>query len=153
MRLALIVRRYLDWIEGGARQDSISHDTIIDGYIDEVQSILSDWDTVCYVLRRCPHCMTEPTRSMLIARKENLLQMATDHSDIWLCVDVLFNSYTMLIVLYQSKKSEQGGSLPCPAIYLARKSVKTFQSLLESSSYWGIRYADPPHPRPRCAYH
>ncbi|CAI7613986.1 unnamed protein product [Penicillium manginii] len=124
MRLALIVMRYLDWIEGGARQNSTSHDTIIDGYIDEVQSILSDWDT-----------------------------MATDHSDIWLCVDVLFNSYTMLIVLYQSKKSEQGGSLPYPAIYLARKSVKTFQSLLESSSYWGIRYADPPHPRPRCAYY
>lgn len=43
-------------------------------------------------------------------------------------------------VLYQSKKCEQGGSLPHPAVDLAKKSVKTFQSLLGRSSYWEIRY-------------
>jgi hypothetical protein len=72
--------------------------------------------------------------------------MATEHIDIWLCVDVLFNSYTMLIVLYQSKKCDQGDSLPYPAVDLARKSVKTFQTILECSSQWGIRYADPRPP-------
>ncbi|KAJ5966600.1 hypothetical protein N7481_013314 [Penicillium waksmanii] len=114
MRLALIVMRYLDWIERDAQPDPVSHDTVIDGYIDEVQSILSDWDM------------------------ESLLRMATEHIDIWLCVDVLFNSYTMLIVLYQSKKCNRGDSLPYPATDLARKSVKTFQTLLECSSQWGI---------------
>lgn len=47
MRLALIVMRYLDWIDCGSYLDPVSHDAIIDSYIDEVQSILSDWDTVC----------------------------------------------------------------------------------------------------------
>lgn len=46
MRLALIVMRYLDWIDGGPTPDPVSHDATIDGFIDEVQSILSDWDTV-----------------------------------------------------------------------------------------------------------
>lgn len=46
MRLAIIVMKYLDWIDGGSNPDPVSHDAMIDGYIDEVQSILSDWDAV-----------------------------------------------------------------------------------------------------------
>lgn len=45
-RLALVARKYLDWIDGGLPLDPVSHDAIVDSYIDEVQSILSDWDTV-----------------------------------------------------------------------------------------------------------
>lgn len=59
MRLALIVMRYLDWIERDAQPGPVSHDTVIDGYIDEVQSILSDWDMVRYACTWCPYCMTE----------------------------------------------------------------------------------------------
>lgn len=59
MRLALIVMRYLDWIESDAQPDPASHDTIIDGYIDEVWSILSDWDMVRYACPWCPYCMAE----------------------------------------------------------------------------------------------
>ncbi|KAE8381905.1 hypothetical protein BDV26DRAFT_254837 [Aspergillus bertholletiae] len=116
MRLTLIVMRYLDWIDGGPDPDPVSHDAIIDIYIDEVQSILSSWDT------------------------GGLLQTALSHFDIWLCVDVLFSSYKMLIVLYQSKKCDKGHTLPYQAVDLARKSVKLFQSLLGSSShaFWGI---------------
>ena len=47
MRLALIVMKYLDWVDGGKDPDPISHDARIDDFIDEVQSILFDWDTVC----------------------------------------------------------------------------------------------------------
>ncbi|KAE8361878.1 hypothetical protein BDV27DRAFT_24216 [Aspergillus caelatus] len=116
MRLGLIVRKYLDWITGGPDPDPVSHDAIIDNYIDEVQSILSDWDTA------------------------SLLRTATNHIDVWLCIDVLIGSYEILIVLYLSKKCDSGHALPCQAVDLARKSLKTFQSLLGSTShaFWGI---------------
>ncbi|KAJ5826006.1 hypothetical protein N7474_003144 [Penicillium riverlandense] len=116
MRLTLIVMKYLDWIDGGPDPDPVSHDAIIESYIDEVQSILSDWDTA------------------------SLLRMAINLVDTWLCVDVLFSSYKMLIVLYQSKKCGQDHILPYQAVDLARKSVTIFQSLLGSSShaFWGI---------------
>ncbi|KAE8143826.1 hypothetical protein BDV38DRAFT_289660 [Aspergillus pseudotamarii] len=116
MRLGLILRKYLDWITGGPDPDPVSHDAIIENYIDEVQSILSDWDTA------------------------SLLRTATNHIDIWLCIDVLIGSYEMLIVLYLSKKCDSGHALPCQAVDLARKSLKTFQSLLGSTShaFWGI---------------
>lgn len=68
--------------------------------------------------------------------------MATNHVDVWFCVDVLFSTYKMLIVLYQSKKCNQGHILPPQAVEISRKSVKIFQSLLASSAhaFWGIRY-------------
>lgn len=47
MRLALTSMRYFDWMKGSSDSDPVSHDAIVDRYIDEVQSILSDWDTVC----------------------------------------------------------------------------------------------------------
>ncbi|KAJ5466166.1 hypothetical protein N7530_009953 [Penicillium desertorum] len=116
MRLALIVMKYLDWVDRGKDPDPVSHDATIDGFIDEVQLILSDWDA------------------------EGLLQMAKNHVDIWFCVDVLFSTYKMLIVLYQSKKCNQSHILPSQAVEISRKSVKIFQSLLASSAhaYWGV---------------
>ncbi|KAJ5941216.1 hypothetical protein N7516_001384 [Penicillium verrucosum] len=116
MRLTLIVMKYLDWVDGGKDPDPVSHDATIDSFIDEVQLILSDWDA------------------------EGLLQMATNHVDVWFCVDVLFSTYKMLIVLYQSKKCNQGHILPSQAVEISRKSVKIFQSLLASSAhaFWGI---------------
>lgn len=67
--------------------------------------------------------------------------MATNHVDMWFCVDVLLSTYKMLIVLYQSKKCNQSHILPCQAVEISRKSVKTFQSLLASSAhaFWGVR--------------
>jgi hypothetical protein len=63
MRLALIVMKYLDWIDSGTASESepesdVSHDTTIDGFINEVQSILLDWDTVCPPLRPVPQSRT-----------------------------------------------------------------------------------------------
>jgi hypothetical protein len=49
MRLALVVMKYLDWIDCGTDPNPISHDAIIDSFINEVQSILSDWDTVGFL--------------------------------------------------------------------------------------------------------
>jgi hypothetical protein len=46
MRLALIVMKYLDWVDEGKDPDPVSHDATIDSFIDEVQLILSDWDAV-----------------------------------------------------------------------------------------------------------
>jgi hypothetical protein len=68
--------------------------------------------------------------------------MATNHVDIWFCVDILFSSYKMLIVLYQSKKCNRSHILPRQAVDIARKSVTKFQALLGSSlhAFWGIRY-------------
>ncbi|KAL2701697.1 hypothetical protein AAEP93_005995 [Penicillium crustosum] len=116
MRLTLIVMKYLDWVDGGKDPDPVSHDATIDSFIDEVEPILLDWDV------------------------EGLLQMATNHLEIWFCVDVLFSTYKMLIVLYQSKKCEQSHILPAKAVDISRKSVKIFQSLLGSSEYalWGV---------------
>ncbi|KAJ6156646.1 hypothetical protein N7497_005531 [Penicillium chrysogenum] len=116
MRLALIVMKYLDWVDEGKDPDPVSHDATIDSFIDEVQLILSDWDA------------------------EGLLQMATNHVDMWFCVDVLLSTYKMLIVLYQSKKCNQSHILPSQAVEISRKSVKTFQSLLASSAhaFWGV---------------
>ncbi|KAJ5743872.1 hypothetical protein N7533_008742 [Penicillium manginii] len=121
MRLALIVMKYLDWIDSGTASESepesdVSHDTTIDGFINEVQSILLDWDT------------------------ESLLQIATNHVDIWFCVDILFSSYKMLIILYQSKRCNRGRTLPAGAVTIARKSVTKFRALLGVSmhAFWGI---------------
>ncbi|KOC11001.1 fungal specific transcription factor [Aspergillus flavus AF70] len=116
MRLGLIVRKYLDWIDSGPDPDPASYDAIIHTYIDEVQSILSDWDTA------------------------SLLRTLSNHVDSWLCIDVLVGSYEILIVLHLSKKCDHGHLLPYEAVNLARKSLKIFQSLLGSTSqaFWGI---------------
>ncbi|KAJ5420687.1 hypothetical protein N7465_003206, partial [Penicillium sp. CMV-2018d] len=116
MRLTLIVMKYLDWVDRGKDPDPVSHDATIDSFIDEVQLILSDWDA------------------------EGLLQMTTNHVDVWFCVDVLFSTYKMLIVLYQSKKCNQSHILPSQAVEISRKSVKIFHSLLASSAhaFWGV---------------
>ncbi|KAF4769654.1 hypothetical protein HAV15_011575 [Penicillium sp. str.  len=116
MRLTLIVMKYLDWVDGGKDPDPVSHDATIDSFTDEVEPILLDWDV------------------------ERLLQMATNHLEIWFCVDVLFSTYKMLIVLYQSKKCKQSHILPSQAVEISRKSVKIFQSLLASSAnaLWGV---------------
>ncbi|KAJ5599935.1 hypothetical protein N7450_001002 [Penicillium hetheringtonii] len=116
MRLALIVMKYLDWVDAGKNPDPVTHDSIIDDFIDEVQSVLVDWDT------------------------EGLLRMTKNHVDIWFCVDVLFSSYKTLIVLYQSKICAQGPILPPQAVEISRKSVNLFRSLLETSgnAFWGF---------------
>ncbi|KAJ5129548.1 uncharacterized protein N7515_005587 [Penicillium bovifimosum] len=116
MRLTLIVMKYLDWVDRGKDPDPVSHDATIDSFIDEVQLILLDWDA------------------------EGLLQMATNHLDIWFCVDVLFSTYKMLIVLYQSKECNRSHILPSQAVEISRKSVKIFQSLLAPSAhaFWGV---------------
>jgi len=70
--------------------------------------------------------------------------MTTNHVDMWFCMDVLFSSYQMLIIFYQSKKCNQGSDgLPHHTVEIARKSLQTFQSLLASAhqhAHFGIRY-------------
>jgi hypothetical protein len=46
MRLALVVMKYLDWTDTGPDPDPVLHDTTIDSFLEEVQLIMSDWDTV-----------------------------------------------------------------------------------------------------------
>lgn len=52
MRLALIVMRYLDWLDFGMSGDvdPVQYDHTVDSFINEVQSVLSDWDTVSFIL-------------------------------------------------------------------------------------------------------
>ncbi|KAJ5082178.1 hypothetical protein N7532_011221 [Penicillium argentinense] len=111
MRLAIIVMKYLDWIDSEPNPDPSSYDAIIDSYIGEVESIMSDWDI------------------------EKLLAMAKTHVDTWFCVDMIFSSYKMLIILYQSKKCNQGShQLPRPTVDFSRKSLQTFRTLLNNAS-------------------
>jgi hypothetical protein len=46
MRLALVVMKYLDWADAGPDPDPVLHDTTVDSFLEEVQLIMSDWDTV-----------------------------------------------------------------------------------------------------------
>jgi hypothetical protein len=46
MRLALVMMKYLDWTDAGPDPDPVLHDITIDSFLDEVQLIISDWDTV-----------------------------------------------------------------------------------------------------------
>lgn len=62
MRLALIVMKYLDWIDCGTDPNPISHDATIDSFINEVQSILSDWDTVGFLFH--PPSLTFPSQKI-----------------------------------------------------------------------------------------
>lgn len=70
--------------------------------------------------------------------------MAKTQIDTWFCVDMVFSSYKFLIILHQSKKSDQDRHrLPHQAVDISRKSIQMFQSLLGSSlhGFWGIRYS------------
>lgn len=70
--------------------------------------------------------------------------MTTNHIDTWFCMDLLFSSYRMLIIFYQSKKCNQDSDgLPRHTVDIARKSLQTFRSLLVSAhkhAHFGIRY-------------
>jgi hypothetical protein len=46
MRLALVVMKYLDWTDAGSDPDPVLHDITIDSFLEEVQSVIADWDTV-----------------------------------------------------------------------------------------------------------
>lgn len=46
MRLALVVMKYLDWVDLGPDPDPVSHDAAVDSFLEEVQLIMRDWDTV-----------------------------------------------------------------------------------------------------------
>jgi hypothetical protein len=46
MRLALVGMKYLDWVDLGPDPDPVSHDATVDSFLEEVQSIMSDWDPV-----------------------------------------------------------------------------------------------------------
>lgn len=46
MRLALVVMKYLDWVDLGPDPNPVSHDATIDSFLEEVQLIMQDWDTV-----------------------------------------------------------------------------------------------------------
>lgn len=117
MRLTLVLMRYLDLVDGGMVQDTDMYDKALDGLIAEVQSIMSDWSA------------------------EELLSTTTNHVDTWFCVDILFTSYKMLIVISQSKKCNHDSHfLPRHTVDIARKSLKTFQTLMHRylHSFWGI---------------
>ncbi|CAL5866563.1 uncharacterized protein PFLUO_LOCUS772 [Penicillium psychrofluorescens] len=46
MRLTLVVMKYLDWIDAGPDPDPVLRDATVDSFLEEVQLIMSDWDTV-----------------------------------------------------------------------------------------------------------
>lgn len=73
--------------------------------------------------------------------------MAKTQVDTWFCMDMIFSSYKILIILYQSKKCDQDKHrLPHQTVDISRKSIEMFQSSLGSTlhAYWGIRYAKSP---------
>ncbi|OJJ42145.1 hypothetical protein ASPZODRAFT_155485 [Penicilliopsis zonata CBS 506.65] len=117
MRLALVVMKYLDWIDSGPDPDPILHDATVDGFLEEVQSIMSDWDT------------------------DKLLLMAKTGIDKRYYADMISGSYKILIVLHQSKKYHQERChLPQHTVDISRKSIQMFRSLLGPllNTYWGI---------------
>jgi hypothetical protein len=69
--------------------------------------------------------------------------MAKTQVDTWFCVDMIFSSYKILIILHQSKKGgQEEHRLPPQTVDISRKSIQAFQSLLGPTlhAYWGIRY-------------
>ncbi|KAJ5832961.1 hypothetical protein N7474_001272, partial [Penicillium riverlandense] len=117
MRLTLVVMKFLDWIDSGPDPDPVLHDATVDSFLEEVQLIMSDWDI------------------------DELLGMAKSQVDTWFCVDMIFSSYKILIVLHQSKKCDQESHrLPPQTVDISRKSIQMFQSLLGPSlqAHWGI---------------
>ncbi|ODM16857.1 hypothetical protein SI65_07822 [Aspergillus cristatus] len=118
MRLNLVALKYLELVDSKPDPETEAYDKTIDSLIAEVQSIMSDWNT------------------------EELSNTTTNHVDMWFCMDVLFSSYQMLIIFYQSKKCNQGSDgLPHRTVDIAKKSLQTFQSLLASAhkhAHFGI---------------
>ncbi|RAK97349.1 transcription factor domain-containing protein [Aspergillus ibericus CBS 121593] len=117
MRLTLVLLRYLDLVDVESGLSTSQYDETIDGLIKEVQTIMSDWTP------------------------EELLTTTTNRTDTWFCVDILFSSYKMLIVFYQSKKCYQSGQiLPYHTVDIARKSLQMSRSIMSSTPqpYWGI---------------
>ncbi|CEJ61114.1 hypothetical protein PMG11_09656 [Penicillium brasilianum] len=117
MRLALVVMKYLDWVDLEPDHNPASHDATVDSFLEEVQLIMSDWDP------------------------DELLRIARTQVDTWFCADMIFSSYKFLIILHQSKKcSQERHRLPHQTVDFSRKSIQMFQSLLGSSlhAYWGI---------------
>ncbi|KAJ5302214.1 hypothetical protein N7508_007077 [Penicillium antarcticum] len=117
MRQALVVLKYLDWMDLAPDLDPVLHDATIDSFLQEVQLIMSDWNT------------------------DELVRMAKTQVDTWFCVDMVFSSYKFLVVLHQSKKCNQNRhKLPPQSVDISRKSVQMFQSIVGSSlhAFWGI---------------
>lgn len=50
MRIALLSMKFLDWIDFQSTLDPASHDAVVEGYIEELHSILSNWHLVRHVL-------------------------------------------------------------------------------------------------------
>jgi hypothetical protein len=46
MRIALLSMKFLDWVESRSTLDPLSHDAVVERYVKEVQSILSNWNLV-----------------------------------------------------------------------------------------------------------
>lgn len=140
MRLTLVLLKYLDLVDSEPDPDPAAYDSAVDSLIAEVQSIMSGWNAVCYL-----DTMGNSYLSVLLSdtAKEELLNTATNHIDSSFCVDILFNSYKMLIVFDQSKKCNQDSHyLPRHTVDIARKSLQMFQFLVDSTCYathWGIR--------------
>ncbi|KAF9891493.1 hypothetical protein FE257_003960 [Aspergillus nanangensis] len=117
MRLTLINLRFLEWKDAGGSSDEVGHDETVDGFIGEVQEIMASWNP------------------------EDLLASTTNHVDMWFCVDIIFSTYQMLIIFYQSKRGHQDGHMVLQnSVDIAKKSVRLFQSRLGSGFfvYWGV---------------
>ncbi|RAH47362.1 transcription factor domain-containing protein [Aspergillus brunneoviolaceus CBS 621.78] len=117
MRLTIVTMRYLDIMATNPDPHTADYNDTMDGLIAEVQKIMSDWNP------------------------EELLSSTTNRIDTWFCVDILFSSYKMLIVFYQSKPSHRDSHrLPYHTVDIARKSLLMSRSLMEATPrpYWGI---------------
>ncbi|KAJ5753674.1 uncharacterized protein N7511_007827 [Penicillium nucicola] len=133
MRHALVVMKYLDWMDSGPNLDPVLHDATIDSFLQEVQLIMSDWNAVRY----------SPQKFVAYAdmEKDELFRMAKTQVDTWFCVDMVFTSYKFLIVLHQSKRCDRDKDrLSHQTIDIARKSIQMFQFLMGTSSHacWGL---------------
>ncbi|KAJ5243533.1 uncharacterized protein N7469_001860 [Penicillium citrinum] len=117
MRIALLSMKFLDWIDFQSTLDPASHDAVVEGYIEELHSILSNWHL------------------------EELLGRSRTRFDTYFCTDMLFSSYKLLIALNQSKKCNQDKhTLPPETVKISRKLLRLSQSLLGTSlpAFWGI---------------
>lgn len=140
MRLTLVLLKYLDLVGVIPPPDPAAYDSTIDSLIQEVQSITSGWNAVCYLQYYRKSLCLNPWRSDIA--KEELLNTTTNHIDSSFYADILCNSYKMLIVFDQAKKCNQNSHpLPCHTVNTARKSLQTFRFLMGSAflKHWGIR--------------
>ncbi|KAI9038881.1 kinesin family protein [Aspergillus affinis] len=115
MRLTFVLLKYLDLMNTETLQDTVQYNEALENLVAEAKSIMTGW------------------------RVEDLLNDTTNQIDLWVCVDILFSGYKLLIILYQSKKSDQSTSHEI--VDIARTSLTTMQSLVHSAPkmYWGTR--------------